>query len=42
MADTPAWWERRQAGTMITVRANPFTNSGTVLELNGGKIIVNP
>ncbi len=30
------------AGSKITVRANPFTNSGTTRELNGGTIQINP
>ena len=30
------------AGGVITIRGNPFTNNGTVQELNGGRISINP
>jgi hypothetical protein len=30
------------AGGTITIRANPFTNTGTTNQLNGGKLVVNP
>jgi hypothetical protein len=30
------------AGGTITIHANPFTNTGTTNQLNGGKLLINP
>ena len=30
------------AGGTISIRGKPFTNNGTITELNGGKVVVVP
>jgi hypothetical protein len=30
------------ANATLTIQANPFTNTGTILEQNGGKVLINP
>jgi len=30
------------AGASVVIRVTPFTNTGTILELNGGSVLINP
>ena len=42
LALSPLDLKRRWFRATIIIRANPFTNTGTIEELNGGSFLINP